>query len=379
MDKGFKIELDKKGRLDWVILIIVIALMLFSVGFVFSASAQKSLIKTGEFYSYLFNHGTKVFIGICLIFIFALIDYHIWQKYSKYILLLAIIPLILVFIISVPVNNVYRWIDLGPIKFQPSELAKFALIIHLSSLLAERQPVIKSFKYGMLPCLIWSALICGLIAIQPNFSNAFITYLLALGLMFIGNINLNHLIVTGFISSIIATIFALSASYRMQRIISFFGLSDNPNHIDKYNYQTQQAILAYGNGGLNGIGPGQSRQSNLFLPESFGDFILPIIGEEYGFIGVFLILLAFCIILWRGLKIIRNSKDDFGYFLASGIVFTFTLYAMINASVSCGILPNTGVPMPFISYGGTAILIYSTAIGILLNISSYSNIYPKKQ
>ncbi len=352
--------------------------MLFSIGFVFSASAQKSFVKTGEFYSYLLNHGSKVIIGIVVMFIFSVLDYHIWQKISKYVITFALILLVLVFIISVPVNNVYRWLDLGFIAFQPSELAKFALILHLSTLLAERQSVIKSFKFGMLPSLIWSILICGLIAVQPNFSNAFITYVLALSLMFIANINLNHIIVTGFVSMVIAAIFAFSASYRVQRFVSFFGWSDDPSHIDKYSYQTQQAILAYGNGGLSGVGPGQSRQSNLFLPESFGDFILPIIGEEYGFIGVSLVLLAFLIIIWRGLKIIKKAPDDFGYFLAAGIVITFTMYAMINSGVSCGIFPNTGVPMPFISYGGTAILIYSTAIGILLNISAATNLYPRK-
>lgn len=374
-----KVELNTKGHRDWYILLTVIGLMLFSIGFVFSASAQKSFIRTGEFYSYLLNHGTKVLIGIFVIFITSLIDYHFWQKYSKYILMIAIVPLILVFIISGPVNNVYRWIDLGPITFQPSELAKFALILHIASLLAERQSVIKNFKYGMLPPLIWSFIICGLIAIQPNFSNAFITYLLSLSLLFIGNVNLNHLLVTALSSGLIAGIFALSASYRVQRFVSFFGMNNNPEHIDKYSYQTQQAILAYGNGGLAGVGPGQSRQSNLFLPESFGDFILPIIGEEYGYIGVALIIAAFLLILWRGMKIIKKAPDDFAYFLAAGIVITFVLYAMINAGVSCGILPNTGVPMPFISYGGTAIIIYSAAIGVLLNISTYTNVYPYQQ
>lgn len=358
------------GKIDWVIFITVLGLILFSVVFVFSASAQRSFIKTGEFYSYLFNHGAKVIFGIATMIIFSRIDYHFWQRISKIVISIGLLLLLLIFVISVPINNVYRWLDLGIFTFQPSELAKFALILHISTLLTERQEVIKSFKYGMLPMLIWSGLICGLIAIQPNFSNAFITYLLAVFMLFIGNINLNHLLAATGISGVIAAIFAFSASYRVQRFVSFFGMNDDPTHIDKYNYQTQQAILAYGNGGLSGVGAGQSRQSNLFLPESFGDFILPIIGEEYGFIGVSIILIAFVVILIRGLKIVRNAADEFAYFLSAGIVMTFTFYAAINAGVSCGILPNTGVPMPFISYGGTAIIIYSAAIGILLNISA---------
>lgn len=358
------------GKIDWVIFVTVLGLILFSLVFVFSASAQKSFIKTGEFYSYLFNHGAKVVFGIATMIVFSRIDYHFWQRISKFVISLSVLLLLLIFVISVPINNVYRWLDLGIFTFQPSELAKFALIMHLSSLLTERQEVIKNFKYGMLPMLIWSGLICGLIAIQPNFSNAFITYILALFMLFIGNTNLNHLLATAGVSSIIAAIFAFSASYRVQRFVSFFGTSEDAANVERYTFQTRQAILAYGNGGLSGLGAGQSRQSNLFLPESFGDFILPIIGEEYGFIGVSIILLAFLVILVRGLKIVRNSPDEFAYLLSAGIVMTFTFYAAINAGVSCGILPNTGVPMPFISYGGTAIIIYSAAIGILLNISA---------
>jgi cell division protein FtsW len=372
-------NIENKGRMDWYILVPVIGLMLFSISFVFSASAPKSESFYGEPYKFFFSHGLKVLIGIVMIFFFAKIDYHIWQKYSKLFIMFSLIPLLLVFILSGPVNNVYRWIDLGPFSFQPSELAKFALITHLSTLLAERQDFIKSFKYGMMPPLIWSVIIAGFIAIQPNFSTAFVTYLIALAMMFIGNVNIIHLATTGFISILGAGIFAFGANYRVQRIMTFLGQNANTEAFDKHGYQTSQAIIAFGNGGFAGVGPGQSRQSNLFLPESFGDFIFSIIGEEYGYIGVILILCAFALIIWRGLKIIKNAPDSFGYFLASGIVITFCLYAMVNAGVNCGLLPNTGVPMPFISYGGTAVLIYSAAIGVLLNISSQAGVFPFKR
>jgi cell division protein FtsW len=371
-------EISKKGHLDWYILLSVIGLMLFSIAFVFSASAQISAIKFGDADKMFINHLSKIAIGLVLLFVFAKIDYHIYQKYSKYFILLALVPLILVFVISVPVNNVYRWIDIGPFNFQPSELAKFALVIHLSTLLAERQEYIKSFKYGMLPLLIWSSLIAGLIAVQPNFSTAFVTYIIALSLMFIGNVNILHLGAVGACSLSIAGIFAISASYRMNRFMTFLGTNSSEN-FDKFGYQTSQAILAFGNGGISGIGAGQSRQSNLFLPESYGDFIYSIIGEEYGFIGAFLILIVFGLIIWRGIKIIKNAPDEYGYFLASGLVITFCLYAVVNAGVNCGLFPNTGVPMPFVSWGGTAVFIYASAIGILLNISAQSGVFPFKK
>lgn len=371
-------EFTKKGHLDWYILLSVIGLMLFSIAFVFSASAQISAIKFGSADKMFFSHLQKIGIGIILLFVFSKIDYHIYQKYSKYFIAASLIPLFLVFIISDQVNNVYRWIDLGPFSFQPSELAKFALVIHLSTLLAERQEYIKSFKYGMLPGLIWSTLIAGLIAIQPNFSIAFVTYLIALSMMFIGNVNLIHLMAVGATALSTAGIFALSATYRINRFATFLGMSNSEN-FDKYGYQSYQAIIAFGNGGVSGIGPGQSRQSNLFLPESYGDFIYSIVGEEYGFIGAFLILVVFGLILWRGLKIIKNAPDEYGYFLASGLVITFCLYAVVNAGVNCGLFPNTGVPMPFVSWGGTAVFIYASAIGILLNISSQAGVFPFKK
>ena len=371
----------QNGRLDWFILIPIIGLMLFSLGFVFSASAQKSLSVFGESTNYLISHAVKVVVGIIIMFVFAKLDYHVWQRYSKVFILFSIIPLVLVFFAGKPQNNVYRWLEVGPLfSFQPSELAKFALITHIATLLTERQPWIKTFKYGMMPPLIWTGIIATLIALQPNFSTAFATYLIAMGMMFIGNINLLHIIYTGIGCSVIAAIYAVSADYRVQRLTAFISNIGNQNVLDDgAYYQTGQAIIAFGNGGLFGLGAGQSRQSNLFLPESFGDFIYAIIGEEYGFLGAGLIIIAFLLILWRGIVTIRNAKDNYGYFLAAGIVITFTFYAMINAGVNCGIFPNTGVPMPFISYGGTAIFIYAAAIGTLLNISSQAGNLSLKQ
>lgn len=371
MDEN-KLNLPNK-RIDWVIFIAVLGLMFMSLSFVFSASAQKSLVEFGYSAKFLSNHVIKVLIGIACIFIFAKFDYHFFQRYSKALLLFSIIPLVLVFFVSSPQNNVYRWIDVGPLfSFQPSELAKFTLIIHISAVLTERQKYIKSFRYGMMPSLVWITIIAALIAIQPNFSNAFAVYAISLCLLFIGNVKLKHLLYSTLGFAVCAIIYGVSAEYRMARLRAYFSSSQGES-INKFSYQTSQALLAFGNGGITGLGTGQSRQSNLFLPESFGDFIFAIIGEEYGYIGVVLIIAAFIIILWRGMKIAKHAPDMYGYFLASGIVITFAIYALINAGVNCGILPNTGVPMPFISYGGTAIIIYAIAIGILLNISSQSD------
>ncbi len=351
--------------------------MLFSIAFVYSASASIAESRFGSAERFFWSHSFKILIALVALFAASKIDYHILEKVSKPFIFLALVPLVLVFIIGTPINGAYRWLSLGFFSFQPSELAKFALVIHFSTLLSQRQEVIKDFKYGMLPLLSWVLAVCLLIALQPNFSTAFVIYVISVAMMYIGNVNLKHLLVALLISLGAAGAYGISAPYRMQRILSFIGLATNPDEITEVNFQIQQAIIAFGNGGFFGLGPGQSRQSHLFLPESYGDFIFSIIGEEYGFFGVTLILAVFLLIFWRGLKISKRAPDLFGHYLAFGITFTFALYTLVSAGVNCGLFPTTGLPMPFVSYGGTAVIIYGAAMGVLLNISSQSGIFPK--
>jgi cell division protein FtsW len=166
-----------------------------------------------------------------------------------------------------------------------------------------------------------------------------------------------------------------TAEYRMKRIMSFFNASADFG--GQANYQLWQGIIGFGNGGLFGLGPGQSRQRELFLPESYGDFVFSIVGEEYGLIGTLVILLLFLTILLRGMKIAKNARDDFGRYLAIGITTSIALYALVNAGVTLGILPTTGLPMPFVSYGGSAMLFSSIAVGVLLNVSSQTDMHPR--
>lgn len=369
-------ESNGKGHIDWFILVPVIGLMLFSIAFVYSASATIAEVRFGDSELLFWRHSLMVAAGIVIMLIFSKIDYHLLQKFSKIGIFAAVISLVAVFLIGVEINGAQRWIDLGFVNFQPSELAKFTLVLHLASIMASRQKYIKDFHYSLLPMLIWTTLVCALIALQPNFSTALVIFIIALFMMFIGNTNLLHLGGMAFLILSGAAVYAVSASYRLQRLLSFFGMSDSSG-IDAYNFQVQQAIIAFGNGGLIGVGPGQSRQSHLFLPESYGDFIFSIIGEEYGFIGTALIIMIFAFILWRGMITAKRAPDSFGYLLAMGITITITVYAFVSSGVNCGLLPTTGLPIPFVSYGGTAVLIYSAAIGILLNISSQTGIFPR--
>lgn len=185
---------------------------------------------------------------------------------------------------------------------------------------------------------------------------------------------MRYVLMTGALGLIVGAVATLGASYRVQRLLAFIDDSSGP--MSAVKYQSYQALIAFGNGGVFGVGPGRSQQREGFLPEPYGDFIFSIVGEEYGYLGVLIILSVFAVILVRGVRIARRAPDDFGYYLACGITLTLACYAFVNAGVNCGLLPTTGLPMPFISYGGTSVIFSAMAVGILLNISKQATTYP---
>ncbi|MBX3043882.1 MAG: cell division protein FtsW [Candidatus Kapabacteria bacterium] len=365
-----------KGHIDWLILIPIIALMLFSISFVYTASASNSAAKFGDAEHLFWNHSLRVFLGIGIIFVFARIDYHVYAKISKLLMVVGILSLIAVFFFGINVKGASRWLSLGPFSFQPSELVKLVMVIHFSALLARKQAFIKDFERGFFPFIIWTVIICFLIALQPNFSTMMVIFLIAVTMMFIGNTNLLHLGATFAVGLVAGIVFFITADYRLNRLKSFLGFGEGTEN-EAVSYQLNQSLIALGNGGIFGVGVGQNRQSYHFLPESYGDFIFAIIGEEYGFLGLVLVLGIFMVVFWRGMLVAKKAPDNFGYFLAIGVIITFAIYVFVNAGVNTGLLPTTGVPMPFVSYGGTAVLFYSAAIGILLNISAQAGIYPR--
>lgn len=366
----------KRTHIDWLLFLSASALMLFSVAFVYSASAYFADIKLGSPERLFVRHLVNVLLSFVVIIVFAKIDYHVWQKHTKTVMLFSLACLALVFIAGVSVKGAQRRIAFGPLSFQPSELAKFALVLHLARMMAEKAAYIKDFQRTFVPMMFWITITAGLIALQPNFSTAAVMFLVGILLVFMGNANVGYLLLTFLVGIAGGSVYAIAAPYRLKRLNVFWEQLSSIIHVEaisQKNYQLYQAILAFGNGGIFGVGPGQSRQRDWFLPESYGDFIFSIIGEEYGFIGVVAIIVAFAIILWRGFITARTAPDDFGRFAAAGITTVFALYAVINMGVTTGLLPTTGLPLPFISYGGTAILFSGAALGILLNISSQSS------
>jgi cell division protein FtsW len=365
----------ERNHIDIATLIAVLVLMVLSLGVVYSASSTWALLKSGNSEKLLGSHAIKVLLGFAMIFIFMNIDYKKYKKITKPILIGAVLLLLVTFVLGGEVKGATRWLRFSGFGLQPSEFAKYALIFHICTLLAEKRDKIRDFKEGFIPMMIWIGCVTLLVLAQPNFSNGAMIFAISLVMLFIGRAKITHLGLTFAALVPLLLLYMVSAEYRMKRIMSFFsGGSGTGNHS---NYQLWQGIIGFGNGGIFGLGPGQSRQRELFLPESYGDFVFSIIGEEYGLIGAIFILLLFLTILLRGMKIAKNSRDDFGRYLAVGITVSITMYALINAGVTLGILPTTGLPMPFMSYGGSSMLFSAAAVGVLLNISSQTDMHPR--
>lgn len=340
-----------------------------SIVAVYSASSTFALDKFQDSNYLIKQHLIKVIIAVTLIFITAKIDYRSYMSVAKYLLWTIIVLLILTLFHGSELKGASRWIYLGPFSFQPSELARYAIVIYVSLLLAKKKDYLDLLYRGYLPVIFYVLLISGLILLQPNLSVALIIFTTCLAMLFLSNAKLKHIFFTLLSLFPFVIIFILSKDYIIKRIVSYSEYSSG----GESSYQLQQALIGFGNGGLIGIGPGNSNQRDYFLPEAHGDFIFSIIGEEYGFIGTFLILTLFFVILLRGYRIAKDTNDDFGKYMAFGITTMIVLNAAVNMSVASGVFPTTGVTLPFVSYGGTSILFSALAVGILLNISSYRN------
>lgn len=365
---------EKRNHIDIYIFVSVIILLIFSLAAVYSASSTFSLAKTNDFSFFFRLHLIKMVIGLILFFIAIKLDYHFYKKITKKILLLAIFSLFILFFVGNVIKGANRWIGIGLLSFQPSEFAKFALIFHLAFLLEQKEEFIHDFNKGFLPLLVWIVSVTAFVMIQPNFSTGAMIFVISFIMLFIGKVRIKHILGVGLSLIPLLIVYAISAEYRLKRILAFFGNSES---VEEVNYQLQQAIIGFGNGGIFGVGPGQSIQRDFFLPESYGDFIFAIIGEEYGFIGSILIILIFILIMIRGIKIAKHSIDLFGKYLAVGITTSISVYAIVNTGVACGLFPTTGLPLPFLSYGGSSMIFTAFATGVLLNISAHTDIQPR--
>ena len=369
----------QRNHIDIWLLIVVLGLMVVSLGIVYSASAEWSYKRFETQSHYLDLHAIKILLSIGALFVGLSIPYGFYRKFTRPALAIAILFLIITLVLGGETKGAVRALRFGGLGFQPSEFAKFALLFHISLLLAMKGDKIRDFKNGFLPIVIWIGLVVGLVLTQPNLSTGIMLFTLTILLLFVGRAKITHLLSLILVATCVFTLYVLfmayvlNRPYQLQRILHF--MQGDPD--GKHNYQLWQGIIGFGNGGLFGVGPGESRQRDLFLPESYNDFVYSIVGEEYGLFGTIIVLGIFLFIMLRGFRISKYAKDDFARYLAIAATSTITLYALVNASVALGIFPTTGLPMPFISYGGSSLLFSAFSIGVLLNISAHTDLHPR--
>ncbi len=312
--------------------------------------------------------------GLLAMWLFQKIDYHYWRKMAVPFFFLSIIFLILVFVpgIGSRIYGASRWLQLGPFSFQPSEMAKLAMVIYLAAWLESRGANrIKDVYEGFLPFLGIMGMVGFLIMKQPDTGTFGVIVLSSFAIFFVSGAKFNHLFSMGAMGAALLWILIKLEPYRFDRILAFMDPGADPQGI---GYQINQALLAVGSGGLFGVGLGHSRQKFNYLPEPVGDSIFAVIGEEVGFIGAFILVTLFVMLAMRGIKIAKNAPDMFGRLVATGITVWIIMQAFINISANIALVPLTGIPLPFISYGGTSLVFLMSSIGILLNISKQSSI-----
>ena len=355
-------------KVNYTLVISVIILSLFGLLMIYSSSYIWAEYKFDDPFKFVKNQGIFLIVGIVLMFYISKIDYKKYFKYSNKIFLVCFILLILVLFFGTERNGSKSWFGVGSFGIQPSEFMKLAMVIFTSKYLYNNRKDMNNIKKGVIPILALTLLVFGLIMLQPDFGTGVIMVMGVIGLLFVGGVNLKFFLKALLIGvgGIVALIVA--APYRLKRILSFLNPWEDPLGA---GFQIIQSLYAIGPGGLFGFGIGGSRQKHFYLPEPQTDFIFSIISEEFGFLGVLIVSSLFITIIAVAIKIALKCEDLFGKYLAFGIIFQLGFQALLNLMVVVGLIPVTGVTLPFLSYGGSSLLITLIGIGIVLNISRY--------
>jgi len=348
----------------------VTGLVIFGVVMVFSASYYYSINDTGSPYGYLKKQGLLALAGFVGMAIMARIDYHWLRRISILVFVISIVLLGLLFTpLGIEVNGAVRWLDIG-VRIMPGEIAKIAAIIFTSAFLAQDPKIIFSFKRGIIPMVLVMGLYGALIIKEPNLSTAITVCGIIFGIMFIAGLQWRYVIAAIVLGGGgILGLIQFGGGYWKQRFTSFTNPFADPLGD---GYQVVQSLLALGTGGLFGLGLGKSVQKNLYLPEPQNDFILAIIGEELGFVGIALLFIAYAVLIWRCIHVCLNAPDRFGMLMSGGITIMLGLQVIINVAVVTSSMPPTGITLPFVSYGGNALWLFMGSMGIILNISKQS-------
>ena len=336
--------------------------MVFSAGAVFAAKIHK------DWTFFLKRESVYAGVGLLAFLVGSRLDYSIYRRFTYPLLFLAVAMLAAVLKLGPSINGAARWFRLGGLSFQPSELAKFALVLYLAVLLARKAEKVRDFSMGFLPPLLMTGVFLGLLLKQPDLGTAVIMGVTALGLMFVAGTRTSYILLSVLIAAPIGwKVFITGESWRMRRLLAFL----YPwQYRRDTGYQLYESLISVGSGGVWGQGLGQGHQKLFFLPEAHTDFILAVVGEELGLVGVLTVLTVFSLLVWRGLRASARARDPYGCYLAFGITCLFGLQTLVNMCVVLGLLPTKGLPLPFVSYGGTALVMSLFMAGVLVNISA---------
>ncbi len=362
-------NLTQTRQPDYILLATIFLLLTFGVIMVFSSSYIMAYKWYGNSFYFFSRQAFYAVISVIVFFVAMKVDYHFWRKIAIPILILSILLLGMLYFpgFARQVRGAKRWLSLGFLTFQPSEIAKFTLILYIADCLTRKKiKDIGTFFRGILPIFIVTLVIFFLIFNQPDFSTAIIIMGCSFIMLFIGGSRITQLFALIILLLPPGIILALGEGYRRIRLLSFLNPWEDPL---RSGFHIIQSLLALGSGGLSGVGIAESRQKFFYLPDQHTDFIFSIVGEELGFIGTLAVIIIFIIFLWRGFLIALKSRDTFGLLLAAGITSMIVFQAVINISVVTKLIPTTGISLPFISYGGSSLIANMFCCGILLNIS----------
>lgn len=360
--------MQKSKKLNVALIILVTLLCLFGMLMIYSASSYSSDVLYGDSLHFVKKQIFGFIVGIgCFIFTYKF-DYHRYYKLRYWILGGSVILLALVFVpgLGISANGARRWIGFGGVQLQSSEVAKFGFVIFTASYLSCNYKKMKTFK-GILPVLLAGGVICLLVMLEPNMSVTMCIGMVMIIMLFVGGMSLKHFCILAVPALALVILLIVIEPYRMSRLMAFINPWANPK---EDGYQLIQSLYSLGAGGLFGVGLFNSRQKYLFLPFAESDFIFAIIGEEFGLIGCILLISVYAIIIAIGIKIALNSSDRLGTYLALGITSVIAVQLLINIAVVSASIPPTGIPLPFISAGGTSLMVFMSAIGVLCNVGS---------
>ncbi|MFR9310025.1 putative lipid II flippase FtsW [Hydrogeniiclostridium mannosilyticum] len=382
--KKFKLFSVRSG-MDLPLFFLVLVLLTIGLVMLFSASyAYAYYNMNGDSYYFIRNQSIFAVAGVIIMVLVSYFDYHHFHKFAIPILLVTYIMLVLMLVARdtplVPnIKGAYRWLYIGPVNFQPSEIAKFALILIFAHLISINFDKMQTFRYGVLPYVLILGSIAGLVVMENHMSATLIILMLAGVMLFVGGVKLRWFgLAFGALGAAAAYLlfFTDKFTYAYARIAAWQNPFD-PNataEILADTWQTRQSLMAIGSGGLLGLGLGQSRQKYLYLPEPQNDFIFSVLCEELGFIGALIVIILFAMLIWRGITVSLRAKDKFGMMLGVGLTVQIGIQVILNIMVVTNTIPNTGISLPFFSAGGTSLIILLAEMGILLSISRNSAI-----